>query len=136
MTDHKQQFEALKARYPYMFVECIGHMQKGWLSVFEELCHQVDPLGGEEAQLHWVQLEEKRGHASWIVKFRNKTRANTLRLLQMSDLILAAEASTAKICIVCGEPGEVDVGLVPNLALCQHHHEQHARGEPLHFKIL
>lgn len=38
MTDHKQRFEALKARYPYMFVECIGNMQKGWLSVFEELC--------------------------------------------------------------------------------------------------
>lgn len=134
-TDYKQRFDALKARFPYLFTMTKGPMEKGWLETFEILCEDIDRMGAEEAGFQWVQLKEKFGKASWYFTFTHKTEENEAACYRIAEHVSSAQASTAHICIVCSAPGEIDRSLGWQLALCPNHHALHVARQPLGFTI-
>jgi len=150
----------LTERFPYMFEgEHLSlSIAKGWESLFEQLCEDIDALlGADRHGFYWVQLKEKFGSARfyWSMEGeRQAVRIDEISKLgavttlvgrhvenpssptlqeQISALVDAASDKTQHMCIVCGHAGKghSDHGYV--LILCDEDIKQREAGIELVF---
>lgn len=110
-------------------------MYTGWLLLFDQLCSDIDRLGGEEAGFRWIDMKQREGKATWHVHFNNKSRENLPACLRMSELILDAIDTTALTCVVCGERGNLSRDETGVLTLCEKHKSQHAKRQLPRFEL-
>lgn len=123
----------LRSIYGYMFNgPNIGiEMQKGWFSVFAQLCIDIDNiLGKDKSGFHWTQTKEKFGTARyyWTINTRvERCEPDAARNRAITSLVIAAENATCKLCIVCARSALLDKHDGYVLTLCN----QHARARRL-----
>ena len=145
----------LKERFPYMFEgEHLSlSIAKGWDTLFEKLCIDIDSLLAADKQgFHWTQLKEKFGAARFYWSMEGGPHAARISRIdalgavttlverpvedpsnptlqeQVAALVDAASDQTLHMCIVCGQPGKghADHGYV--LILCDEHIRQREAG--------
>jgi len=134
----------LKTRYPYLFAgPHIGHhVPPGWLSIFSELCAQIDGAlaEAERPRVHFTQIKEKLGglraylniaplrvdihggaESARISGYIGESERPSL-FKRLSPLIHAVEAESYRTCTFCGAAGRLrreDRSWV--LTLCDRH---------------
>lgn len=145
--------KSLHERYPYQFAgKHIGiSTTRGWLSIFAQLCADIDQLlGTDKRGFHWRQVKEKfgSGRAYWAlgntagpqhVDLRGREGvmsfvsdpsdsqhdAQTEQLVRsIAALVNAAMDKTCETCAVCGAPGITDQTGGYLLVLCPEHTAQ------------
>lgn len=145
-VQEKNPMQKLAERFPYMFEEAryVG-THTGWFPIFEKLCEDIDAfLGDEKMGFRWLQCKEKFGAARFYCYMDTKEPTGSydevnkviieptleeeaeherleLRRQEVQQLVNRAADKTAKMCIVCGEPGSVDESHSYMLTLCEHH---------------
>lgn len=156
----KNLLKNLQGRFPYMFEgkHLSLSISKGWESLFEKLCVDIDALLGADKQgFHWIQLKEKFGAARFYWSMEGGPHAARISRIdalgvvttlverpvedpsnptleeQVAALVDAASDKTLHMCIVCGQPGKghSDHGYV--LILCDEHIKQREAGIELVF---
>jgi hypothetical protein len=151
MTTPKQ----LKARFPYMFSgPHIGlTFYRGWWPVFVHLCADIDQaLGPDKSGFHWTQLKEKFGVARWYFALGGRSalfidliaKDGTATLRQDTEdsdrslaalrrkiqtLVNEATGKTCDLCILCGNPGQVDQHRGYLLTVCPAHAQDRRQGK-------
>ena len=132
----------LKALYPYHFAgrEIYLHFARGWMSVMEDMCREVNELmRGRAVQyvFRWVQFKEKFGIGRFYYHLRELKGAHEdpketseLRNAPL-DTKLRAEERTASLCEFCGQPGEMVAETAWRATLCLEHAAMHRRRKPL-----
>lgn len=129
------EFNALAERFPYMFQGRGIGMSIGWFPIFKQACEEVDAaLGEDKLGFHWTQTKEKYGSASMYCYVKlvqpgeDATPENVARYLDQRQrldraykAVHAAEDKTMEVCMVCGEPGVMDMSQHYVLTLCEHH---------------
>jgi len=142
--EYESRIAELKTRYPYLFAGShIGHhLPPGWLSLFSELCAQIDGALAEEERPHvyFAQIKEKLGglraylniaplrvdilgdaENAGISGYVGEGETPSL-FKRLSPLIHAAEEESYRTCIFCGTAGRLrreDRSWV--LTLCDQH---------------
>jgi hypothetical protein len=150
--ENQEFIDGLKVKYPYQFArQSLGfHVPEGWQPIFAELCEDIDAVldENEKPHFHWVQLKEKFGTARFYAEFHKPDdappsmldgnglterfgRLFSLRPIPSNEairtLIMAAEATTAKVCLKCGESGTLRRGGWVRTLCDKHEAEYQAR---------
>jgi hypothetical protein len=126
-------------------------LAKGWVPVFTHLCESIDAVLGERRNdFAWVQVKEKFGTARLYYRLEGGGTTVCISVQdpegklvpvqesvieapaeesadlakKIGDLVAEAETKLGKICIVCGEPAQMDRTGGYFLNLCAHHGAQ------------
>lgn len=129
----------LMLRYAYQFRELRKgglHVPPGWLTLFEQLCRQVDSAlpDRERRAFHWTDVKEKLGtlRVSWAGHRSTLTFAppgeigvrgvvGSATKEAIDALIRKAERASEQTCLFCGAPGKLRAGIGWASTTCEEH---------------
>ena len=121
----------LMRRYAYQFPWPSDHYVffKGWFDIAVKLCADVDAvLKDDRHGFEWVQFKEKFGTARFQYRMgfsevepEERTPEQVRVLNEIFKIVKAAKAESARRCIVCGVPGELNRDGGYLLTFCEKH---------------
>lgn len=112
----------LRALFPFMFSARHAlnlEFYKGWFPLFTGLCIEIDALLDRRDLFQWTQIKEKFG-AYRMHYDLDEGVPDELRQA-IGDLVSAVQRESARICMVCGKPGQASNQQVWMVTTCAHH---------------
>ncbi len=107
-ADYERRLEELKRRFPYQWEgdHLDLYIEPGWLTLFEEVCSEIDALLSQEEKkgFHWRQIKEKFGKLRAYFSGR-ETNLPEVTVKKITSIIDKAEEKSGEACLFCGAPG-------------------------------
>lgn len=95
-------------RLPYQFEGGRFSVSRGWLSLFEQVCQDVDQaLGEDKRNFRWAEIKHKYGGLTMYFDMEGRGQEDPV-VSAVQKIVFDASERSETVCEVCGEPGTVE----------------------------